>query len=251
MPVYQAVAQAVGRGLGMSTVLTAETDYEACLEDRHDVYFICGLPYVLFAREGAWPAVPIVAPVVAGERYGGEPVYFSDVIVRRDSPLQSFPELRGQSWAYNEPLSQSGYGITRHHLLGLGETDGFFGSVVESGYHEESIRMVQVGEVDASAVDSHLLDVELRNKPELRSSLRIIDTIGPSTIQPIAVSPRIGSDLRWEIREVLLRLHLDPVTRPLLDFGGIDHFTAVGPESYDDVRLMLEACEAAGFMHLR
>jgi ABC-type phosphate/phosphonate transport system substrate-binding protein len=75
--------------------------------------------------------------------------------------------------------------------------------------------------------------------------------IGPSTIQPVAVSQRIGPDLRREIRNVLLRLHLDPVTAPLFDFGAVDRFTPVGPESYDDVRRMLAACEAAGFMHLR
>ncbi len=69
--------------------------------------------------------------------------------------------------------------------------------------------------------------------------------------QPVVVSPRIGPELRQEVLDVLLRLHLDPMTRPFLDFGAIDRFTAVGPESYDDVRRMLAACEAAGFMSLR
>src|SRR6266851_7384114 len=34
-----------------------------------------------------------------------------------------------------EPLSQSGYGITRYSLLRLGETQGFFGQVVKTGSH--------------------------------------------------------------------------------------------------------------------
>ena len=72
-----------------------------------------------------------------GDRYGGRPIYFSDVIVHRDSPFRSFLDLRGHSWAYNEPLSHSGYGITRYHLLELGETGGFFSEVVEAGFHEE------------------------------------------------------------------------------------------------------------------
>ncbi|HEY7564237.1 MAG TPA: phosphate ABC transporter substrate-binding protein, partial [Acidimicrobiia bacterium] len=81
--VYQAVADAVGESLGMSTELVVETDYENCQNDVNDVCFVCSLPYVMFEREGISPAEPIAAPVLQGDRYGGKPVYFSDVIVHR------------------------------------------------------------------------------------------------------------------------------------------------------------------------
>ena len=251
MPMYQAVVDAVGRELGMSTGLAVETTYDAYIEGQYDACFVCSLPYVLFEHNGAGPAIPIAAPIRVGDRYRREPVYFSDVIVHRDSSFQSFLDLRGWSWAYNEPFSQSGYGITRYHLVALGETEGFFGSVVETGFHEESIRMVQRGEVDSSAIDSQVLRVELRGDPELGRSLRVVDTLGPSTIQPVVVSPRIGPELRQGILDVLLRLHLDPIARPLMEFGEIHRFAPVGPDSYDDVRRMLAACESAGFMLLR
>ncbi len=113
------------------------------------------------------------------------------MIVHRDSPFRSFLDLRGRSWAYNEPLSHSGYGITRYHLVELGETHGFFGEVVEAGFHETSMRLVAAGEVDASAIDSQVLAVALRDDPSLARSLRIVDALGPSTIQPVAVSKRV------------------------------------------------------------
>jgi len=31
----------------------------------------------------------------------------------------------------------------------------------------------------------------------------------------------------------------------------VERFVPVGPSSYDDIRMMLEACEAAGFMQIR
>jgi hypothetical protein len=96
---------------------------------------------VAFEREGISPAVPVAAPVLQGARYGGLPIYFSDVIVHADSGISSFSELRGRTWAYNEPLSQSGYGVTRYHLLSIGETGGFFGEVIEAGFRD-LIRMV-------------------------------------------------------------------------------------------------------------
>ena len=204
LPVYEAVTAAVGRRLGLPTELVAETDYDACARDDTDVCFVCSLPYIDFEQRGLAPVVPVAAPVLQGERYGGRPIYFSDVIVRRDSRFRTFLDLRGASWAYNEPLSWSGYGITRYHLLRLGETHGFFGSVVEAGFHEESIRLVARGAVDASAIDSQVLAVALRDDPALAAALRVIDSLGPSAIPPVAVSKRLPAELRGGITEALI-----------------------------------------------
>jgi phosphate/phosphite/phosphonate ABC transporter binding protein len=250
MPVYQAVADEVARRLGIETELVVETDYEACAKDRNEVCFVCSLPYVEFERQGIAPAVPVAAPVLEGERYGDEPIYFSDVIVHRDSPCRSFLDLRGRSWAYNEPLSHSGYGITRYHLVEIGETHGFFGEVIEAGFHEESVRMVAAREVDASAIDSQVLAVMMRDDPSLTRSLRIIEALGPSTIQPVAVSKRVPLELRTEIEHVLTTMHGDPVMRERLALGMVKRFVPASPSSYDDIRMMLAACETAGFMQI-
>ena len=228
-----------------------ETDYAACAEDKNEVCFVCSLPYVEFERRGIAPAVPIAAPVLQGDRYAGRPIYFSDVIVHRDSPFTSFLDLRGRSWAYNEPLSHSGYGITRYHLLQLGETHGFFGEVIEAGFHEESVRRVAAREVDASAVDSQVLAVMLRDDPSLARSLRVIDALGPSTIQPIAVSKRVPPKLRAEVQRVVTTMHEDQAARERLAVGMVERFVPVDASSYDDIRMMRDLCEAAGFMEIR
>ena len=251
MPVYQAVTDEIGRRLGLETELVVETDYAACARDENEVCFVCSLPYVEFERQGVAPAVPIAAPVLAGERYAGRPIYFSDVVVHRDSRFTSFLDLRGHSWAYNEPHSHSGYGITRYHLVEIGETHGFFGEVVAAGFHEEALRMVAGGEVDASAIDSQVLAVSLRDDPSLARSLRVIDALGPSTIQPVAVSQRVPLELRAELQEILTTMHEGREMRERLALGMVERFVAAEPSSYDDIRMMLEACEAAGFMEIR
>ena len=120
LSVYQAIADGVGEALGMSTELVVETNYENCRNDVNDICFVCSLPYVMFEKEGISPAEPIAAPVLQGERYGGRPIYFSDVIVHKDSDAESFTVLSGGSWSFNEPLAQSGYGITRPHRVSIG-----------------------------------------------------------------------------------------------------------------------------------
>jgi phosphonate transport system substrate-binding protein len=250
IPVYQAVADAVGRALGCQTVLVAEPSYENWAKDEYDVCFVCGLPYVDFERRGCSPAIPVAAPVLAGSRYGGRPIYFSDVIVPRGSAIRSFADLRGHSWAYSEPLSQSGYGITRYSLLKLGESQGFFGTVVKTGSHLDSIALVAAGEIDGSAIDSHVLAVAMEDDPALAAELTIVASLGPSTIQPVAVSKRLPPELREQITDVIVSLHHDPAARERLSSGLVERFVRVGPDSYDDIRAMLEACEESGFMTL-
>jgi phosphonate transport system substrate-binding protein len=251
LPVYEAITNEVGRHLGISTELVVETDYESCAKDLNDVCFVCSLPYVEFERQGISPAVPIAAPVLQGKRYHGKPIYFSDVIVKKDSPFKSFMDLKGHSWCYNEPLSHSGYGITRYHLVKIGETHGFFSKVFEAGFHEESIRLVAEGIIDGSAIDSQVLAVAMRDDPSLKEKLRIVEALGPSTIQPVAVSKRLPDDLKQQIRNVILDLHNDPQSRQALDIGLVGHFVPVDASSYDDIRMMRDACEQAHFMSIR
>lgn len=249
--VYQAIADAVGARLGATTELVVETDYEDCRNDVNDVCFVCSLPYVMFERQGFSPAVPIAAPVLAGDRFADRPIYFSDVIVHKDNPAESFLDLRGMSWSFNEPLSQSGYGITRYHMVSIGETGGFFSDVVSAGFHEKSVRMVADGEVDASAIDCQVLAIEMRDHPDITDNLKVIDSLGPSTIQPVAVSRRFDEDFRDAVRDVLLGFHDTPEGQEALSLGTISKWVAVGPSDYDDIRGMVEHCEAAGFMEIR
>lgn len=251
LPVYEAVAEEVGRRLGIETELTVETSYESCERDENEVCFVCSLPYVTLERRGLDLVVPVAAPVLLGDRYGGRPIYYSDVIVHRDSPIRSLLDLRGRSWAFNEPLSHSGYGLIRYHLLRLGETNGFFGEVVEAGFHQEAVRMVARKEVDGSAIDSQVLAIELRDHPELAEQVRVVESLGPSTIQPVAVSRRVPGDMRESIRAVLLSMTDTPAVRERLRAGLVERFVPVDPRSYDDIRLMVEACEVAGFLELR
>ena len=87
------------------------------------VCWICGLPYVWKADQGHPPLELLVAPVMQGARYQNRPVYFSNVIVRRTSRLYTFADLRGATWAYNEPHSHSGHNVVRYHLATLADED--------------------------------------------------------------------------------------------------------------------------------
>lgn len=96
-----------------------------------------------------------------------------------------------------------------------------------------------------------MLEIELRDHPELAEQLRVIETLGPSTIQPVAVSRRVPEDLREAIRRALVTMAEDPIVREQFARALVERFVSVDAGAYDDIRMMLDACEAADFLELR
>lgn len=202
------------------------------------ILWLCGLPYIDKADVVDSTIELFAAPVPAGPRYGGRPVYFSDVVVRDDSPYRSFLELRGAPWAYNEPRSHSGFNVVRAYLAELGQTSGFFGSVLESGAHSGSIAMILSGEVAGAAIDSTVLEWALSENRDLMECLRVIETIGPSPIPPWVISKTVPKELRDGVRDLFLAMDRDCVGREILRGSGIERFAAVVDSDYDAIRRM-------------
>ena len=252
--VYSQIVAYVGRHAGRPTTLVGGTSFAAFDRGEIDAGFICGWPYVELTRcrdRGQTPAVELLAaPVLQGARYADRPIYFSDVIVHRDSTYRTFLDLHGCSWAYNDRDSHSGYNLTRYTLVCLGQTRGFFGHVVAAGFHQEAIRLVASGAVDAAAIDSQVLAVELRDHPQLQHQVRIIDTLGPSTIQPVVAAQRLASPLKDALRAAFHAMGDDPTMRAALDAGFVARFVPINDATYDDIRAMVAAAEAAGFLEL-
>ncbi len=206
-----------------------------------DIGWICGWPYVRKMRRQPPTMELLAAPVPAGERYAGRPIYFSDVVVRRDSPYHSFADLRGTTWGYNEPGSQSGYNVARYHLAVRGETWAFFGRVIGTGAHEASLREVLAGRLDATAIDSTVLETEFERRPELREQVRIIDVMGPSPIPPWVAQTSLPDAVRAAARAALLDMHQHPAGRAALAAGRLARFAAVSDADYDAIRAMERA----------
>lgn len=207
-----------------------------------DVAWICGLPYV--QRSGKVRL--LAAPVNRGERYGGRPVYFSDVVVRADSLITGSDDLAGVRWAYNEPGSWSGYGVVAHWLAAADRGWDWFGAVVEAGSHQAALAMIRRGEVDAAAIDSTVLDLELARDPSLARDLRVVETLGPSPQPPWVVGAHVSPAVEAHIRSALLGMHRDPTGRLILAAGLIDRFAAVTDADYDPIRRM--AAQAADLL---
>lgn len=202
-------------------------------EDRLDIAFICGLPFIRHHRVAPNQLKAIVAPVMQAQRYQNRPIYFSDVIVASNSSFKSFDDLAGRTWCYNDPGSNSGYYLLLHRLISAGKNSNFLGKALQSGSHQRSIQLVAEGDVDYAAIDSTVLEQELRNLPQLANKLRVIESIGPCPMPPIVAAQHLGATLIESVQLALL--NPDTQLRSFMDKAQIDRFAVVESEDYQAI----------------
>jgi phosphonate transport system substrate-binding protein len=202
-----------------------------------DLCWICGLPYIEMADRSAAIAA-CVAPVMHHPRYGGAAVYFSDVVVRADSAMSSFADLQGASWAYNESRSHSGFNLVRYHLASHRLQWSFFGAVVDAGSHQAALEMILAGAAAGAAIDSSVLEAELRARPALAHQIRVVHTLGPSPSPPWVVSTRLPARLRTRLTDCLASLHCSVEGASILDSWGIARLQPVDDAFYEPIRRM-------------
>lgn len=244
---YTYIANSMSIYTGYPTVLSTGQSLDEFTHGQADVGFLCGLLYTHMTAQVACPVELLAAPVLSGTRYRGRPLYFSDVIVRASSSFSSFADLQGCTWAYNEGASHSGCNLINYSLLERGESPDYFGKLVKSGSHLNSLRMVIAGEADAAAVDSHLLDVVLRKDARAAADIRVVDMLGPSAIPPVVVASRLDPALKHALREMLITMHNEPFSARILHEGGIERFVLVDDGCYDDIRHMFARVQATDF----
>ena len=152
--------------------------------------------------------------------------------MRSESPIRSFPKLRGHSWAYNDPCSSGGYYNVLKKLAEIDETLSFFDRVSCSRSHLNSMEMIVRGEVDAAAVDSEVLRFKLRASPGLRERLRVLESWIPFPIQPVVLRSGLPLELKARLRAGLLAIGRRSGTPAVLAKFGLECFAPVTYKHY-------------------
>lgn len=197
-----------------------------------DVAFVCGGPYV--DGHAAFGMELLVAP----QAYNGT-VYYSYIIVSADSPVKSFQDLRGKSFAFTDPLSNSGKLAPTYMLARAGQSPkSFFSRVVYTRSHDKSIKAVAEKLVDGAAVDSLIWEYDNLKSPAFTKKTKIIEKSPPYGIPPVVVRPGMDSQLKERLRAVFLNAHKDAKGREILRQMMIDKFVLLDDRAYDSIREM-------------
>ncbi len=233
---YRQLIDYIGKKTGIPIEFVDREKYE---EVNHllkigdvDVAFVCSGPYVDGRREFGME-------LLAAPQAYGQPVYYSYIIVHKDSPVTQFEELRGKAFAFADPDSNSGKLVPEYMLAVMNETpDTFFSKYVYTYGHDKSIKAVAQGLMDGAAVDSLIWDYANARNPQLTAKTKIIKKSPPYGIPPVVVRPGLDVELKKKLKNVLLSIHSDPEGREILKGMLIDKFVDINDSAYNSVREM-------------
>lgn len=203
-----------------------------------DFAFVCSLAYVEGHQQFGMEL--LVAPVVRGAQ-----VYYSYIIVPKDSPATSLSDLKGKVFAYTDPLSNTGKLSPEYLLTKMGADPlNFFGMTFFTYSHDKSIQAVAEKMVDGASVDSLVWDHKNATNVKITSKTKIISTSSPYGIPPIVVSKDINPILKEKLRKVFLEMHEDPEGQAILKRLNIDKFAQAEDQEYNSIREMSHAVKA-------
>jgi len=233
---YKDFLDYIGEKLGVHVDFVDRENYSeinTLLEKGNiDFAFVCSGPYV--EGHDKFRLELLVAP----QAYGGT-VYYSYIIVHKDSPIRSFEELRNKKFAFTDPLSNTGKLVPTFMLAKMNETPTtFFQSYIFTKSHDKAIKAVAMRQVDGAAVDSLIWEYLNRTNPEFTGKTRIIKKSPPYGIPPVVVPPGLNPELKKKLRQVFLDAHNDARGREILKKMMIDKFVVIDDHAYDSVREM-------------
>lgn len=154
---------------------------------------------------------PIATPIYTAPACVGE-YYCSLVIVPDDSPFDDICQMKGTVGVINGPESHSGMSSLRQ-LISTKHGDGdFFAELKISGSHESSIHMIRTGQADVAAIDSVILSLVERYRPDQMQGFRVLGTTYRAPAPPFVVRVDRPDDEVEKIRFALLKTFDDPAT---------------------------------------
>lgn len=187
-------------------------------QNEVDLAFICTGAYVLDRKSCNLEllAVPVCY---------GKPFYQSYIIVNKSSAITNFSGLKGKTFAYTDPLSNSGKLYADKRVKELGFKGGeFFSSTVYSSAHDISMQLISKGVIDGACVDGLIYQYMADHHPETIKQLKIIEKSEFFGIPPVVVPANLNIKTKGKIKNILLTLHEDPDGKKILNKLSIDKF---------------------------
>lgn len=200
-----------------------------------DLAFICSLAYVIAEDKNT---VELLAMPI----FNGKPFYQAYIIVHKSSSIENFQQLKGKSFAYTDPLSNTGrlYGEKRIKELGY-KLDTYFSKTMYSNAHDASIQLVSKKIVDGATVDGLIFEYLAKNHPEKVKNIRIIEKSEEFGIPPVVVSKHIDAATKQKLKNIFLNIHNDTIGKQILSKLMIDKFIEGNDANYNSIRKNLEA----------
>ena len=212
------------------------TDYNAAVEamraGRADIAWYGGKTYIKAAEIA--DAEAFAAGVRPGEKDAG---YFAYFVVKKDSKIKKFSDVKGKVLSLNSIGSTSGDLIPQVELVKINlsiNNENDFENVFYAGSHDACLLAVLNNKSDVCGMSSRNFEARLADKTFKKEQVRIIHKSDRVPPPPLAYSKRIPLKDRKKIKEAVLEAHK---YGEIGGYGGkMSHYISVKDSDYDVLR---------------
>ena len=237
---YKSLISIVEKLTGFEINTIKVTDYNAAVEamraGRADIAWYGGKTYIKAAEIA--DAEAFAAGVRPGEKNAN---YFAYFVVKKDSKIKKFSDIKGKVLSLNTIGSTSGDLIPQVELakINLSTTNkDHFKNVFYAGSHDACLLAVLNNQSDVCGMSSRNFEARLADNTFKMEQVRIIHKSDPVPPPPLAYSKKIPLEDRKKIKKAVLEAHKHG---EIGGYGGkMSHYISVKDSDYDVLRKVVE-----------
>ncbi len=233
---YTSLVKIINDLTGFEISFIKVTDYNAAVEamraDRAQIAWYGGKTYIKAAELAN--AEAFAAGIRPGEKDAG---YFTYFVVKSNSDIKKFSDIKGKILSLNSIGSTSGDLIPQVELakINLSITNkNDFKNVFYAGSHDACLLAVLNEQADVCGMSSRNYEARLTDKTLKKSEVRIVHKSDRVPPPPLAYSKNIPIDDRKKIKKAVLEAH------KYGDIGGyggkMSRYISVQDSDYDVLR---------------
>lgn len=198
---YQPLVEYLSEKLNINVELSIAKDYASHIHaignDNIDIAYMGPASYVSLVNEYGKKRL------LARQEINGKTTFKGNIIVRADSNIRTYQDLKNKKFAFGDPNSTMSHLVPRYMLIENGITKNDLEKINFLGSHDNVAISVLAGEFDAGAVKEAIYQkykskgiVSFATTPELSEHLFV-------------VSNTLSEEKYLEIKKIMLNMHED------------------------------------------
>ena len=228
----QDILDIVAKATGMKIETFVGSDYngtvEALRNGHVDVALLGPFSYVLATTQA--PVEAFAVTVIARTM---QPSYRSIIIARTDSPVKSMETTKGNTFAFVDPGSTSGYMVPAAAFKRAGITpEKDFKQVMYSGGHDATIVAVGEGKVHAGAVADRIYERGCAKGLTDCTKIKVVWESDQIWNDPVLYRTTLSENMKKKIREAFYGVK----NLPFGEMGTVARFDPITDKDYDALR---------------
>jgi phosphonate transport system substrate-binding protein len=228
LPLMSYLENALGQPVRMVQRRTYQEINDLLARNLVDMAFVCTGAFFEGHRKKEMEL--LVVP-----RIGGKITYKAVIIVSASSKLYTLDDLRNTTFAFTDPLSNTGYLYPVALFTDKGNPPAdFFSRTIFTYSHDRSIQAVHSQVADGASVDNVVLAYAKERDPALSKSLRVIWESDEFGMPPVVVPHGVPVARKEALQKILLTMSTTSQGRAVLAQLGVEEFVAPQPDLYGD-----------------